>query len=307
MTSFFQTDEWRMFQKKLGRRAYADQGDGWNYVAFHESGTANTRLYTPYGPSFQSEVAFLEAIKSLTEIAQRERVTFIRIEPVDMISRDFLKAHGFRPVSYQQLQPAHTQIIKLTSSEETILASMSQNSRNITRNYKNKGISIRISHQPSDISILTSLLDTVAKRNHIRTHDHAYFNMQAKTLFPSKAASLYIAEYEKKPIAAALVYDTKTTRVYGHAAADDAYRKLSAGTALLGQIILDAKRSSQREVDLYGTAPDDDPTHPWSGFTRFKKSFGGESRSYVGAWDLPINQFGYRLYRAYQHLYRKLR
>lgn len=307
MSSFFQTDEWRAFQEALGRRSYTDSGNGWGYVAFHESGTANTRLYTPYGPSFESEETFLEAMESLIQRAKRERATFIRIEPVDALSRDFLRSHGFRPVTYQQLQPAHTQIIDLTPSEDTILASMSQNSRNLTRNYQNKGISIRVSHEPSDISILTSLLGLVAARNHIRTHGDLYFQTQAATLFPTKAASLYIAEYEGKPIAAALVYDTKTTRVYGHAAADDTYRKLSAGTALLGQIILDAKRSGQREIDLYGTAPDDDPSHPWSGFTRFKKSFGGQPRSYVGAWDLPVNQFGYRLYRAYQHVYRKLR
>lgn len=307
MSSFFQTDEWRAFQEALGRRSYTDNGNGWGYVAFHESGTANTRLYTPYGPSFESEETFLEAMESLIQRAKRERATFIRIEPVDALSRDFLRSHGFRPVTYQQLQPAHTQIIDLTPSEDTILASMSQNSRNLTRNYQNKGISIRVSHEPSDISILTSLLGLVAARNHIRTHGDLYFQTQAATLFPTKAASLYIAEYEGKPIAAALVYDTKTTRVYGHAAADDTYRKLSAGTALLGQIILDAKRSGQREIDLYGTAPDDDPSHPWSGFTRFKKSFGGQPRSYVGAWDLPVNQFGYRLYRAYQHVYRKLR
>lgn len=307
MTSFFQTDEWRNFQEALGRRSYTDSGNGWSYVAFHESGTANTRLYTPYGPSFESEEAFLEAMESLTRRAKRDRATFIRIEPVDMLSRDFLRSHGFRPVTYQQLQPAHTQIIDLTPSEDAILAAMSQNSRNLTRNYQNKGISIRVSHEPSDISILTSLLSTVAARNHIRTHGDNYFQTQAACLFPTKAASLYIAEYDGQPIAAALVYDTKTTRVYGHAAADDTYRKLSAGTALLGQIILDAKRSGQHEIDLYGTAPDDDPSHPWAGFTRFKKSFGGQARSYVGAWDFPVNQFGYRLYRAYQHIYRKLR
>ena len=307
MSSFFQTDEWRSFQEALGHRSYTDSGKNWSYVAFLESGTANTRLYTPYGPSFQSEEAFLKAIDSLVQSAKRERATFIRIEPVDAVSRDVLRKRGFRPVTYQQLQPAHTQVIDLSPSEETILASMSQNSRNLTRNYQKKGISIRISHTPSDIAILISLLDTVAKRNHIRTHNDNYFRTQASTLFPTKAASLYIAEYEQKPIAAALVYDTKSTRVYGHAAADDNYRKLSAGTALLGQIILDAKRQGQHEVDLYGTAPDDDPSHPWSGFTRLKKSFGGQPKSYVGAWDLPINQFGYRLYRAYQQVYRKLR
>lgn len=307
MASFLQSPAWQAFQEKLGRTTFSDKSDGWSYLAIKESGTLNTRLYTPHGPEFTSVTQFDEAFASLVRLAKKEKTTFLRIDPAGDISSDDLRQRGLTPVTYQQLQPAHTQIIDLRQSEEELLAQMSQNSRNITRNYHKKGVTVRTSHNPDDITILTSLLSNVAHRNHITAHNEAYFRTQVEALFPFKAATLYIAEYEGRPIAASLIYDSTDTRTYAHAAADDTYRKLSAGTALVGQMILDAHRTGLSFFDLYGIADSDDPSHPWAGFTRFKKSFGGQPATRLGTWDFPINKPGYYLYRAYQSIYRKLR
>lgn len=307
MISFLQSKAWQTFQQKLNREIFTDSGDRWSYLAIKESGTLNTRLYTPYGPTVADEASFDSAIASLKKVARQQGVAFIRVEPQSGVTTDYLESHGFRPVTYQQLQPAHTQIIDLSHTKDEILAAMSQNSRNITRNYHKKGVTIRTSHDPSEITILTSLLARVAHRNHITPHSQAYFHTQALALFPVKAATLYIAELENTPIAAALVYDSADTRTYAHAAADDEYRKLSAGTALVGQMILDAKDAELTYFDLYGVAPSDDPRHPWAGFTRFKKSFGGKEVTYPGAWDLPLRPLQYWIYRTYQSIRKKLR
>lgn len=307
MTHFLQSSAWNTFQTKLGRKTITNQGEGWSYFAVLETGTLNSRLYTPYGPTFDSPNTFDTALSSLTSTAHAHHATFIRIEPTSGLSEEYLRKRGFHPVTYQQLQPTHTLVIDLSEPTETILGNMSQNSRNITRNYKNKGITVRASYNPADITILTSLLSSVATRNHIKTHGNDYFASQAKALFPDQNAVLYIAEFESQPIAAALVYDSPTTRYYAHAAADDTYRKLSAGTALVGQMILDAKTAGLTSFDLYGIADTDDPHHPWAGFTKFKRSFGGNPVSYLGAWDLPLNKPGYLLYRTYQSLYRRFR
>ena len=307
MTSFLQSPAWQHFQQKLGRTTYTDSGNDWSYLAVKESGTLNTRIYTPYGPQCSSPEGFDAAIASLKKLGKHKGATFIRVEPTTDISADQLRQRGFRPVTYQQLQPAHTQMIDLSQPEADILAQMSQNSRNITRNYHKKGVAIRTSHDPEDITLLTSLLARVASRNRITAHSDRYFNTQAEALLPSKAATLYIAELEGTPIAAALVYDSADTRTYAHAAADDRHRKLSAGTALVGQMIIDAKRVGLAHVDLYGIADSDDPMHPWTGFTKFKKSFGGYPVTYPGAWDLPLRKFWYFVYRMHQTMRRWVR
>lgn len=308
MSHFLQSPAWKTFQKALGREVVNAHGEGWNYQAIVETGTGNRRLYCPYGPTFTSVKAFDAAIQSLKQTALTQGASFIRIEPVGPpLSSAQLKKRGFKAVTYQQLQPAHTLIIDLTPPKEDILAQMSQNSRNITRNYAKKGISIHTSTDPADISILTSLLARVGARNHITPHSSNYFKTQATALFPSDSAVLYYAVVDNTPIAAALVYDDDTTRYYAHAAADDAYRKLSAGTALVGRMILDAKDKGLARFDLYGIAPNDSPTHPWAGFSKFKRSFGGTPLTYMGAWDLPLKPIRYWLYRFYQILRTRLK
>lgn len=302
MTHFLQSTAWEQFQEALGRTVITEETESWRYQAIVESGTGNIRLYTPYGPTFTSVKAFDEALTSLKEHAKSHDASFIRIEPTDDITKKQLHDRGFKPVDYLQLQPSHTQVIDLSDSKEAILAQMSQNSRNITRNYTKKGLSVHKSYDPSDITILTSLLSGVSARNGIRTQSDTYLTKQAASLLPHKNAILYYVSFEDTPIAAALVYDDGTTRYYAHAAADDAFRKLSAGTALLGQMILDAKEDGLKQFDLYGITTSDAPSHPWYGFTKFKRSFGGTPLAYAGAWDLPLRPVRYALYRAYQTL-----
>ncbi|HMI09071.1 MAG TPA: peptidoglycan bridge formation glycyltransferase FemA/FemB family protein [Candidatus Saccharimonadales bacterium] len=305
MQHFLQSPAWGRFQQSLRREVITDGGEGWHYLAILETGRFNTRLYCPYGPYAESEKAFESALASLKAQAAKHHVTFLRIEPTGAITADYLRKNGFKHVTYNQLQPEHTQIIDLHPDEDQIIAAMDQNNRNLYRNYQKKGLLIRTSQNPNDISILTTLLHGVAKRNGIHTHSDSYFQAQAKALFPAGEAKLFYVTYEDKPIAASVVFDDAATRYYVHAGSDDAYRKLSAGTALLAYMIIDAKRNGQTNFDLYGIAPNDDPAHPWAGFTKFKKSFGGTPLAYIGAWDLPLIKPQYLLYRLYQQLTRK--
>ena len=306
MDHFLQTKAWQTFQESLGRKSISDKGKGWSYRAYLESGSGNTRLYAPYGPTTSSPEGFHRAIESLKQAAVKQSATFLRIEPIAGTDSTALRKLGFKPVTYQKLNPTRTQIIDLSPSSEDILKQMSQNSRNLTRNYSKKGIEIRSSTDPTDIEILIELLAKVARRNHITVHSDDYFRKQASTLLPIGAARLYTASLDDTVIAAALVYDSSDTRYYAHAAADDDYRKLSAGTALVGQMILDAKAAGLKYFDLYGIAPDNQPNHPWAGFTKFKQSFGGYPVDYLGAWDLPLKPLPYYIYRYYQSIRKRL-
>lgn len=44
-----------------------------------------------------------------------------------------------------------------------------------------------------------------------------------------------------------------------------------------------------RDYDLWGIAPNDDPHHPWHGFTEFKRGFGGDEVEYPGSWDRVLS------------------
>ncbi len=307
MVHFLQSPAWGDFQRSLGREVVTDSGEGWSYLAVVERGKGNTRLYVPYGPVCQDETSFLAALASLKQQAVQRKLTFIRIEPTATFSPLFLEKQGLKKVDYQHLQPEATRLIDLSRSEEDVLAAMSQNSRNLTRNYANKGLTISHSQRPEDIDHLLNLLHAVAMRTGLRTHSDEYFRLQAKTLLDRGAATIYFANFDGQPVAAAMVYDDAETRYYAHAAADDTHRKLQAGTALVGQMILDAKCMGKQQFDLYGITLSDDPTHPWAGFSRFKQSFGGKSVVYSGAYDVPLKPLPYALYRTYQELRARIR
>ena len=300
MTHFLQSTAWAQFQQSLGREVFTDSGEGWTYQAILETGRFNTRLYCPYGPHTETPKALDEALVSLRQLAKAQKVTFIRIEPTGTVTARDLQVRGLSRVTYNQLQPEHTQIIDLSADEADIIAAMNQNNRNLYRNYAKKGIEMHVSRDPNDLTIFTNMMHRVAERNNIKAHSDSYFKAQANALFPTGDAQLFYATCDGAPIAASIAYDSDTTRYYAHASANDAYRKLSPGTALLAYMIIDAKQKGLSQFDLYGIAPTDDPTHRWAGFTKFKKSFGGTPFTYIGAWDLPISRLGYFIYRLYQ-------
>ena len=300
---FLQSTAWETFQQSLGRTTFRRSGDGWDFLAILEPGTANSRLYCPYGPTVADRTALTAAIAELTQLGQSQQVSFLRIEPVDPAYNAFLSSHKWRKVTYQQLQPEHSHLLDLTQPKEQLIAQMAQPVRNIYRNYHKKGVVVHHSTDPKDIEILLQFVHQVAQRNGIRPHRDDYFRQQAATLFPLHAAQLWYAMFEGQPIAAALFYQTETTLYYAHAGASalPQHRKLNAGTAVLAEAIIDAQQRGLQLVDLYGIAPTGaSPDHPWAGFTKFKRSFGGSDVTFAGAWDLPLRPVSYWLYRAYQ-------
>ena len=305
MTHFLQSSAWQKFQESIGRTTFSRHGDGWEFMTILESGKFNTRLYCPYGPIARDEQAFLQSLEALKNLGKEQNVTFIRVEPENPDFIKTLSTHHWKPVTYQKLQPSHTSIIDLNQSTDDIVAHMSQPDRNTYRNYVKKGLSIQQSSDPADIKILLKFIHQVSERTGFRPHDDDYFQKQANALFPIDAASLWYAKFDDEPIAAALFYDSDDTRIYAHAGASSLreHRKLNSGTALLAEAIVDAKQKGLSKFDLYGIAPDGAPiSHPWFGFTKFKRSFGGSDVAFAGAWDLPLRKPTYWLYRAYQSI-----
>lgn len=300
---FLQSADWQKFQESLGRRTYRKSGDGWEYLAILESGTGNTRLYCPYGPSAVDKSAFESAISSLISLGKEIGATFVRIEPTDPTFLTLLNEKKWHKVTYQSLNPEHTLIIDLTQDEESVIAQMSQPARNIYRNYHKKDLKVQSSSDPNDVEIFLKLIHLVSKRTGMRPHSDEYFRSQAKALFPSGTAKLWYATHQGTPIAAAILYDSDKVRHYAHAAADNnpELRKLNAGTAIVAEAIIDAKKHGLNKFDLYGISPDGSTDkHPWYGFTRFKKSFGGSEVAFCGTWELPLKPLPYFVYRLYQ-------
>lgn len=293
MSHFLQSSEWAAFQQQMGRPTLTRRGSGWEYMAVYEQGRLNTRLYVPYGPTFADQASLRAALYDLRAVGRRLGVTLIRVEPTSPSARPLLKRLGFVRRSRGDIQPQITRVIDLSPTEEQIIAQMKKNTRPRVRNYKKKNIRIRKSSDPQEVEILFGLLEAVSERNDVTLHSKDYYRTLAEALLPLGSAALFIAEVEGQPVAASLAFDSSDTRIYAHTAADDNYRRLHVGTALVGAMIMDAKRAGLTHFDLFGITDSDDPDHPWAGFTKFKEDFGGEVVEYAGTWELPLNKVTY--------------
>lgn len=270
-----------------------DQGEGWSYLAVLEKGKMNSRLYAPYGPVADSAAALAAALSSMRSHAKRLGASFLRVEPTGEGAGANLPALGLR--RSKSNQPEHTHRINVDRPFEQVLTEMTKTLRNLHRNYAKKGLSVRRSEDPRDIEHLLRLLGDVSERTGIRAHEADYFRAQASTLVPNDAA-IYLVEFEGEVIAAALIYVDAERSYYAHAAAATEHRRLHAGSILLAQVLQDASEGPQREVDLFGVVPPEIENHPWSGFSRFKRSFGGHQFDYAGTWELPVRAASYAAY-----------
>ncbi|GAA1354402.1 lipid II:glycine glycyltransferase FemX [Falsarthrobacter nasiphocae] len=320
--SILQTAPWAEFQRALGKEVVELSGDGYEAVATVERSALGDSLYAAYGPCAEDAAGFERALAALAAEGRRRKLSYVRVEPVSaglgQHPASVLSSLGLVRAPHD-VQPKDTLIIDLSRDEKTILGDMRSSNRNVARNIHKKGVTVRVSEDPQDVRHLNRLLARTAARGEFTSHTPAYLESAASTLMSRGAASLYLAELssgsgsasgsgsgdddggQPEVIAAALVYDTPTTRVYAHAAADDAHRKLSPGVALVVALIRDAKARGQEAVDLWGIAPTDDPEHAWAGFTKFKRSFGGAEVHYPGSWDLPLDR-RYTAYRAARRL-----
>lgn len=303
-THLLQSHEWEAYSKLEGHQTFWLDGDGYQLLAIQHSTPLGNYLYCPYGPALDPkhpEESLKQALSALKNLAHEQNAFFIRIEPTSPFDPSTLTKLGL--IKSHDLDPAHTWVLDLTIPQEEILSDIEKRKLRHWRTHINRGITLRTTQDPEQITILTKFLTNLGERDHFNPQDENHLKNQLKSGF----ATLYIAELEGQPIAAALIYDYNGVRYYAHAATDDEHRKLMAGTIILIQMIIDAQDSGAKTFDFWGITTSNDPTHPWYGFTQYKKSFGGQQVDYSGTWDLPLNHLKYSLYNFLRRLNRAKR
>ena len=304
-----QSDLWKKLQDDLREKSFFCEENSYKYLAILKSTPAGNYLYLPYGPVVRDQKSFDEAIKSIKSLAKEEKAIFIRIEP----QNQSIKLPKTAKKS-KDLNPADTWVLDLTADREELIHNFSQGTRTRFNTYAKKGLLVEKSDNPDDIKHLVALQNKLYKEKHLNTFSEEYLRAELEQPF----ASLYLVKYEGEEgegmpkkgqiLCASLFFDYDDTRYYMQSAADLDFRKLPATVALLTTAIFDAKEQGIKLFDFWGIAPDGAPkTHPWYGFTDFKKSFGGYAKHYHGTYDIVENPLKYRLYKRLRKLNRLIR
>lgn len=309
----FQSPLWATFQRAQGRPVFqaqvaGDNGDslaagGWSWLAALRRGRGGVKyLYAAYGPTVSGGPEVLAAaVGSLVGEAQRQKADFVRLEPLgEGATEATLKRLGARKVA--DMQPRHRLVQDISPDEAALRRNISSSNRNLINTAEKRGLSFRISSQPTDLPQFLAMQAETAARGGFTAQSDAYYQKLAAALLPTGAAKLYFADFDGQPIAGAICVNCDHVRYYLYAAAHpEANRQHKAAIALLWWLILDAKANGLTSFDYGGVAPADaHPTHPWAGHTRFKKSIAGDSGvtlTSVGTWEIPLKPTKYRVYQ----------
>lgn len=270
------------------------------YLAIKKHTPVGNYLYLPYGPVATTEAGFKQALVSLDHLAREQRAIFTRIEPQLLHATDYLPASAKKT---RDLSPKETWLLDLTGPEADLKKRLPARLLRYHKHYQEKGITIETSHDPADIHYLLDLQRALARTKHIHTHSEHYLQTELAQPF----ATLYLVKHQAQVIAAGLVFDDATTRYNLQGAQSDLGRRLHATGILTIQLILDAAEQGKTTFDFWGIAPTTpvtpttpdgfDPTHPWAGFTAFKKTFAGHEAIYAGTYDLVHQPARYKLYQ----------
>lgn len=301
--SVLQSAGWARFQDALGHGTVREQAENASVQGITLTEGGFHYLWCPYGPTATTEKGLTELVEGWKTAATYD---FVRVEPRAPIDEAKLRAMGF--VRSIELNPAHTSLVDLTATEETLRSNLTSGHRNAINGAERRGITIRTSENPADAQEFLDLIHMTAGRRGFRPHSDSYYRSMLLVLMPLGMAKLYLAEADGRVIAAAISLDYQQTRIYAHAGADPLARKLQAAVPLVWQMMLDAKAAGMTTFDLWGVAPEEATAeHAWAGFTQFKRAFGGQDKSYVGTWDLPIKPLKYRAYSVARRLNRMIK
>ena len=183
------------------------------------------------------------------------------------------------------LTPTETLIVDLSLSDDELLAQMHSKWRYNIRVAQRSGITIRQSNALEDMPEFHRLFLGTATRQEFFAEPLAYFLNVGEAMLNSGEATLLFAEANGVALSAILLitFGVRATYLYGGSSTED--RAKMPSHQLHFEAMRIARFQGCREYDFFGYDPYGSSSHPYSGFSRFKRGFGGKPVQYIGAWD----------------------
>lgn len=301
--SFLQSPEWEEFQTKLGRRAWRVQD-----VLIVRHTISRSRLNYLYAgrPGLPERIEpFLDEAR---KIARDEQSLLLRVDRAELVkdvsANDAVAAYGRMG---HPLQPQRTVILDLSQSEDQLLAAMREKTRYNIRLSEKKGVAVKKVLRRTakeDFEVFWSMLERTARRNKFHTHGRWHYEMLIETRSAHFSNELFFAEYEGKPIAAAMVnfyqptFGVPGVAAYLHGASSDEARSAMAPYALHWHIAREAGQRGFGWYDLWGI-----DEKKWPGVTRFKRGFGGTEIAYAPPVEIVYRPLIAGMYRIARRLF----
>lgn len=272
--------------------------------------------YAPQGPGAFWTPNFNDALRELMAIARaacRTKGAFVlRVDPFLLVGSpearaalQLLNEVGFKK-SFEEVQAQHTILLDLTKSPDELLAAMPKKGRYSIKLAERKGVTVREAGLTEGLDRFWRLYEETASRLKFPSRSKSYFRKLA-ALLEETAAGTFIETYFGDNLLSSswiVYFGGRATYLYG--ASSNRYRELMP--SYLGQwtAILKARERGLKIYDFWGVVKTHDLAHHWAGYSHFKRQFGGEEVSYIGAYDLVISPLKYHSYRLAQQTRKKV-
>ncbi len=292
---FFQSWNWGEVQKKLGFTIFR-QGlfDGSKLVGVCQVVDIPAKrghyLHLRHGPVLLKTECCDVLIHQNKQLARQREASFIRMSPLvieDAYSPGFFKKRGAIKAPIHNMDAQVCWVLDITKSEEEILKGMRKTHRYLVKKSQTMNISISRATIDTDVNQFLKFYNDFSHRKGFVAHSGV--KEEYEEFKKDNQVVLFMAEYEKKLISAAMIAFVGNTAIYRHSASDSAHRDIPASYLIQWEAIKEAKKRGKSIYNFWGISPTENKNHPWYGLSLFKTGFGGEKVEFVPAYDFPLN------------------
>ncbi len=256
-----------------------------------------TFLFIPQGPVFGERLQFSTLnlqflVDYLRDLASDEGCDFIRISPA--LDRSEKNQKLFQGVGFRRA-PIHMHaelmwILDITPKEEKLLKDMRKTTRYSIHKAERDGVKIIKSSDPDDVLRFNKVYKETAERHKFTPYSLDYLQKEFERFVKDNQAMIFLAEYRGEIVATAMIIFYGGSAFYHHGASSSKHGQVPAAYLLQWEAIREAKSRGCKLYNFWGIS-DERGNHPWAGLTLFKKGFGGFSKEYLPAQDLPLRPF----------------
>jgi len=296
VTPFFQSWNWGDVQKALGNTIfrlgiYKDDKLSGICLVNEVKAKRGHYLHLRHGPVLTNfDKDFDEFLQYIKTFAKSIHADFIRMSPLlleNVFDMTFLKTRGFRNAPIHNMDAENAWVLNLEASDDDLLKGMRKTTRYLVRKAFGIPLEIKATHEEEDFEAFMELYRETSVRH--KFVPHRGIEDEFHIFSTGDQTKLFLAIYEGKVIAGALIVFYGNQAVYHHGATADEFKNIPAAYLLQWEAIKEAKKKGKKLYNFWGVVPEDKPKHPWQGLTLFKMGFGGERLNFIHAQDLPLN------------------
>jgi lipid II:glycine glycyltransferase (peptidoglycan interpeptide bridge formation enzyme) len=275
-------------------------------------GLGRSVAYVPHGPVWEREAAdatqLLGAIlDGLREEAGAARAIVVKVDPRAELGEahqigEQLRRYGL--VRSDDLQAPTTRIVDLLDGADQLRATWDKNARNLARRAEREGVRVTVDRgvDEAHLSTLHQLLTVTGERGDFRVRSPEFLACLAGEMAQRDGWYLALAWSDDAPIAAMVTprLGDRAYYLYGASLRDERYKHKNGAYAVMSTLQSTLAGDGVRTLDLWGVVePGDESADPtWSGFSAFKRKFGGTPLRHPGLHDLIVDRLWYRLREA---------